>query len=50
MKFYKILFCILLILSAGTFVLADVLYIEMSDLAKFAFDIIEGKVIKVEQK
>lgn len=50
MKFYKFFVCCLLILSASSFLLADVLYVKMNDLAKFAFDIIEGKVIKVEQK
>lgn len=49
MKFFKLLIC-LPILLASSLVLSDVLYTSVDKLAKFAFDIVEGKVIKVEQK
>lgn len=48
MKLYKYLIG-LLMLSASSFVLADVFYINTDDLAKHAHDIVEGKVIKIEQ-
>lgn len=49
MKFYKYFTC-LLILLLSSLLLADVLYVNINDLAKTAYDVVEGKVIKVEKK